>query len=92
MGTTLERGALLHKRYRIVEILGQGGGEHADSSRACFLDNAGQVSSRFDKVNFRHEIQGLHLMDHIYNFYGRRIVSSCAGIEDQLDPQASIIC
>lgn len=22
---TLERGALLHKRYRIVEILGQGG-------------------------------------------------------------------
>jgi serine/threonine protein kinase len=25
MGTTLERGALLHKRYRIVEILGQGG-------------------------------------------------------------------
>jgi serine/threonine protein kinase len=25
MGTTLQRGALLHKRYRIVEILGQGG-------------------------------------------------------------------
>ena len=25
MGTTLERGVLLHKRYRIVEILGQGG-------------------------------------------------------------------
>jgi len=25
MGTTLDRGALLHKRYRIVEILGQGG-------------------------------------------------------------------
>ncbi len=25
MGTTLERGSLLHKRYRIVEILGQGG-------------------------------------------------------------------
>jgi eukaryotic-like serine/threonine-protein kinase len=25
MGSTLERGALLHKRYRIVEILGQGG-------------------------------------------------------------------
>ncbi len=25
MGTTLERGALLHKRYRIIEILGQGG-------------------------------------------------------------------
>ena len=25
MGTTLERGALLHKRYRIVDILGQGG-------------------------------------------------------------------
>ena len=25
MGTTLERGALLHRRYRIVEILGQGG-------------------------------------------------------------------
>jgi eukaryotic-like serine/threonine-protein kinase len=25
MSTTLERGALLHKRYRIVEILGQGG-------------------------------------------------------------------
>jgi serine/threonine protein kinase len=25
MGTPLERGALLHKRYRIVEILGQGG-------------------------------------------------------------------
>jgi eukaryotic-like serine/threonine-protein kinase len=25
MGTTLERGAQLHKRYRIVEILGQGG-------------------------------------------------------------------
>ncbi len=25
MGTALERGALLHKRYRIVEILGQGG-------------------------------------------------------------------
>jgi serine/threonine protein kinase len=25
MGNTLERGALLHKRYRIVEVLGQGG-------------------------------------------------------------------
>jgi serine/threonine protein kinase len=25
MGSTLEKGALLHKRYRIVEILGQGG-------------------------------------------------------------------
>ncbi len=25
MGSTLERGSLLHKRYRIVEILGQGG-------------------------------------------------------------------
>jgi len=25
MGTTLDRGALLHKRYRIIEILGQGG-------------------------------------------------------------------
>ena len=25
MGVKLERGSLLHKRYRIVEILGQGG-------------------------------------------------------------------
>jgi serine/threonine protein kinase len=25
MGTTLERGAMLHKRYRIVDVLGQGG-------------------------------------------------------------------
>jgi hypothetical protein len=25
MSASLERGALLHKRYRIVEILGQGG-------------------------------------------------------------------
>ena len=55
--------------------------KHTDPLAEGIPDHTGQVTALFHQVGFRHQLAGLHFMDHIDQLHGPGPGSPCTGIE-----------